>query len=361
MSKQNMSTLTGPKSADKADFSLIDESFLKSRIYTIRGIKVMVDSDLAEIYGYTTKAFNRQVKNNIEKFEDDFRFQLTKEEYYEVLRCKKCTLESPDATNPQNTLRSKFLTLEQGKYSKFLPFAFTEQGIYMLMTVLKGERATAQSRALIRLFKQMKDYIVAENMQLLGAESNPHISSCMLQNTREIAEIRGELAETRTDVFAMKSDLQKVMENFIDPSTFKHFLILNGQKLEADVAYTQIYGMAKKSVVVIDNYVDVKTLDLLRSVAKNVSIAIFSDQYGKTRLTESMLADFRTARPDVVLKDPISAGNVFHDRYILLDFGSKTEKVFHCGASSKDAGNKITTIVQLEDTSVYHAVFAGLL
>ena len=361
MSNQNMSTLTGPKSAEKADFSLIDENFLKSRIYIVRGIKVMVDSDLAEIYGYTTKAFNRQVKNNIEKFEDDFRFQLTKEEYYEVLRCKKCTLESPDATNPQNTLRSKFLTLEQGKYSKFLPFAFTEQGIYMLMTVLKGERATAQSRALIRLFKQMKDYIVAENMQLLGAESNPHISSCMLQNTREIAEIRGELAETRTDVFAMKSDLQKVMENFIDPSTFKHFLILNGQKLEADVAYTQIYGMAKKSVVVIDNYVDVKTLDLLRSVAKNVSIAIFSDQYGKTRLTESMLADFRTARPDVVLKDPISAGNVFHDRYILLDFGSKTEKVFHCGASSKDAGNKITTIVQLEDTSVYHAVFAGLL
>ena len=92
-----------------ADFSLIDENLLKSRIYTIRGIKVMVDSDLAEIYGYTTKAFNRQVKNNIEKFEDDFRFQLTKEEYYEVLRCKKCTLESPDATNPQNTLRSKFV------------------------------------------------------------------------------------------------------------------------------------------------------------------------------------------------------------------------------------------------------------
>ena len=336
MSKQNVSTLTGPKSAEKADFSLIDESFLKSRIYTIRGIKVMVDSDLAEIYGYTTKAFNRQVKNNIEKFEDDFRFQL-------------------------NTLRSKFLTLEQGKYSKFLPFAFTEQGIYMLMTVLKGERATAQSRALIRLFKQMKDYIVAENMQLLGAKCDPHISSYMIQNTREIAEIRGELAETRTDVFAMKSDLQKVMENFIDPSMFKHFLILNGQKLEADVAYAQIYGMAKKSVVIIDNYVDVKTLDLLRNVAKGVVVTIFSDQYGRTRLTENMLADFRAARPDVVLEGPKSVGGVFHDRYILLDFGSKTEKVFHCGASSKDAGNKITTIVQLEDTSVYHAVFAGLL
>ena len=87
----------------------------------------------------------------------------------------------------------------------------------------------------------------------------------------------------------MNIDLQKVMENFIDPLTFKQFLILNGQKLEADVAYTHIYGMAKKSVVVIDNYLDVKTLDLLRAVAKNVSIRIFSDQYGRTALTECML------------------------------------------------------------------------
>jgi hypothetical protein len=242
-----------------------------------------------------------------------------------------------------------------------MPFAFTEQGIYMLMTVLKGEQAIAQSKALIRLFKQMKDYIVSENMQLLNVGNSPQISSYMVQNTREIAEIRGELAETRTDVFAMKSDLQKVMENFIDPSMFKHFLILNGQKLEADVAYAQIYGMAKKSVVIIDNYVDVKTLDLLRNVAKGIVITIFSDQYGRTRLTENMLADFRAARPDVVLEDPKTAGNIFHDRYILLDFGSKNEKIFHCGASSKDAGNKITSIVQLDDVSIYHAVFENLL
>ena len=349
MSKQNMSTFTASKSAGKADFSLIDENFLKSRIYMIRGIKVMLDSDLAEIYGYDKKVFNQQVKNSIEKFDDDFRFQLDRHE-----------IENLISSYPASDLMSKFLTSSWGGLRK-MPFAFTEQGIYMLMTVLKGERAIAQSKALIRLFKQMKDYIVAENMQLLGAKCNPHISSYMVQNTREIAEIRGELAETRTDVSAMKSDLQKVMENFIDPSTLKHFLILNGQKLEADVAYAQIYGMAKKSVVIVDNYVDVKTLDLLKSVAKNVSIAIISDQYGKTRLTENMLADFRVARPDVVLKKTISAGNVFHDRYILLDFGSKTEKVFHCGASSKDAGNKITTIVQLEDASVYHAVFAGLL
>ena len=349
MSKQKAPALTASKAVGKNDFSLIDENFLKSRIYTIRGLKVMLGSDLAEIYGYDKKVFNQQVKNNIEKFDDDFRFQLDRNELANLI-----------SLHPTSDLKSKFLTSSWGGLRK-MPFAFTEQGIYMLMTVLKGEQAIAQSKALIRLFKQMKDYIVSENMLLLNVGNNPQISSYMVQNTREIAEIRGELAETRTDVFAMKSDLQKVMENFIDPSMFKHFLILNGQKLEADVAYAQIYGMAKKSVVIIDNYVDVKTLDLLRNVAKGVVVTIFSDQYGRTRLTENMLADFRAARPDVVLEDPKTAGNIFHDRYILLDFGSKNEKIFHCGASSKDAGNKITSIVQLDDVSVYHAVFENLL
>ena len=125
------------------------------------------------------------------------------------------------------------MTLKQGKYTKYLPFAFTERGIYMLMTVLKGERATAQSKALIRLFKQMKDYIVAENRSLLGTDGIAQIASHTVQNTKDIAEIRDGLAQTREDVSVMKSDLQKVMENFIDPSTFKHFLILNGRKLEA--------------------------------------------------------------------------------------------------------------------------------
>lgn len=137
-----------------AEFPLIDETLLKSRIYTIRGVKVMLDADLAEIYGYSTKVFNQQVKNNIEKFDEDFRFQL-------------------NDTEISILSRSKILTSMQVKGVKggrsYKPFAFTEQGIYMLMTVLKGERATAQSKALIRLFKQMKDCIV-ENQQLIGVD-----------------------------------------------------------------------------------------------------------------------------------------------------------------------------------------------
>ena len=314
-------------SKDKQDFSLINENLLKSRIYTIRGVKVMLDADLAEIYGYSTKRFNEQVKCNIERFDADFRFQLTREEYLLILRSEKPTLE-------------------QGKYAKYLPYAFTEQGVYMLMTVLRGDLAILQSKAIIRLFKQMKDYIIEENRNLLGYDELARVAVQTERNTKDIAVI--------------KSDLQKVMENFVDPSTFKHFLILNGQRLEADVAYTQIYGMAKKSVMIVDNYVDIKTLDLLRCVAKSVRITIVSDQYGRTRLTDSMLTDFKAARPDVVLDDVVSAGNMFHDRYIYLDYGTPDEKLFHCGASSKDAGNKITTIMQVECSGIYHALIGSL-
>ncbi len=327
------------KKLKKPEFSLIDEDLLKSRIYTIRGVKVMLDADLAEIYGYSTGAFNQQVKNNIEKFDDDFRFQITQTEF--------------------SGLISKFLISNRGGTRK-MPYAFTEQGIYMLMTVLKGEQATAQSKALIRLFKQMKDYITAENAPDVSA-GMVALATQTSQNTRDIAEIATDVRTLSNKVERNESFLQKVMANLVDPNTFKHFLILNGQRLEADVAYTQIYGMAKKSVLIVDDYLDVKTLDLLRCVAKGVSVKIFSEQYGRTRLTESMLADFRAARPDVELDDVRTTGNMFHDRYIYLDFGTDTEKLFHCGASSKDAGNKITTIMQLEDIVVYRPLFERLL
>ena len=332
----------------KPEFSLIDENMLKSRIYTIRGLKVMLDADLAEIYGYSTKVFNQQVKNNIEKFDEDFRFQLNSEEY-ENLRSKILTssvgnfLKNGNFESNDN-LRSKKSTSSWGG-ARYAPYAFTEQGIYMLMTVLKGERATVQSKALIRLFKQMKDYIVAENRNLLGYDGIAQIAVQTERNTKDIAVIQ--------------SDLQKVMENFVDPSTFKHFLILNGQKLDADVAYTQIYGMAKKSITIIDDYVGVKTLDLLRGIARGVSVMIYSDENGYESLTEQIQKDFLKARPDIKF-DKKKTKEKFHDRYIFLDYGLRGEKLFHCGASSKDAGNKITTIMQIENTEIYHVLMEKL-
>ena len=123
---------------------------LKNKIYFIRGQQVMLDFDLAEIYGYSVKAFNQQVKNNIERFDDDFRFQLSDEEYA--------------------LLKSKFLTSKkEGRGGRqYNPYAFTEQGIYMLMTVLKGDLAVSQSKLLIRMFKEMKHFI--QNNELLFKE-----------------------------------------------------------------------------------------------------------------------------------------------------------------------------------------------
>lgn len=160
MKKDVAASAAGAVAPKKPEFSLIDEDLLKSRIYTIRGVKVMLDADLAEIYGYSTKDFNRQVKNNIERFAEDFRFQLTKREV-EELRSKKFTAIT-DA-NDAKDLRCKNCTANISTMSRSNPYVFTEQGIYMLMTVLKGDLAVQQSMALIRLFKQMKDYITAEN------------------------------------------------------------------------------------------------------------------------------------------------------------------------------------------------------
>ena len=118
---------------------IVDERSLRDKIYTIRGQQVMLDFDLAEIYGYSTSAFNQQVSRNIDRFDEDFMFQLTKDEYQILIS--------------QNVISS------WGGRRK-MPNAFTEQGIYMLMTVLKGELAIRQSKTLIRLFKSMKDYII---------------------------------------------------------------------------------------------------------------------------------------------------------------------------------------------------------
>ena len=204
---------------------------IESMIYEVRGQKVMLDFQIAKIYGYTTKAFNQQVKNNIDKFPERYRFQLSKCEVDWLVRSKIFT--------------SEFWATGKGGRG-YLPYAFTEQGIYMLMTVLKGDLATKQSIALIDAFKQMKDYIVENNG--LTINTNPYLES------------RFASIDKRFEVIEHKIDL--VMDNFIDESTYKHFIILEGEKLEADLAYQNIYAKAKTSIIVIDDYIDIKTLQM---------------------------------------------------------------------------------------------------
>ncbi len=154
------------------ELSIYDEDYLKSKIYIIRGVQVMIDADLADIYGYSTKRFNEQVKNNIERFDEDMRFQLTSNEY-DVLRSKIST-SKPETRGGR----------------QYLPYVFTEQGIYMLMTVLKGELAVDQSKKLIRLFKRMKDFIVQFDLTVVVkdfTESNIKNDYLLLTDRRNLS------------------------------------------------------------------------------------------------------------------------------------------------------------------------------
>lgn len=327
----------------------VNPQLFKSLIHEFRGTLVMLDSDLAAIYGYSTKDFNRQVKNNREKFAEDFMFQLTKEEADVILRCKNFT-----SSLVEKDSRSGY----GGR--RYCPYAFTEQGIYMLMTVLRGELATKQSIALIRLFKGMKDFIL-ENQPLLGQREYLQLSLQTTENIRDIVEIRSSLAKLDDKVAKMADDMGKVvtqselsdiMLDFSNPVVRRGWLILRGQPVESDLAYQQIYSAARKSVIVYDNYISLKTLVLMKNISAEVSVTVVTDNV-QGKLSKAELEDYTKEYPDVRLRF-LKDGGTFHDRYIVIDYCTPDEEIYHCGASSKDGGNKVMTIEPVSERAIYH-------
>lgn len=297
---------------------------IKNMIYTIRGQQVMLDSDLAMLYGYEVKQLNRQVKRNIERFPEDFMFQLEKEEI-EALWCQNGT------TRISKMIRSN-------------PYAFTEQGIYMLATVLKGEVAISQSIMIIRTFKEMRHYI-NENKQLMNNSNLLEISSTIIKHEQTIHEIEKSMA-TKGDIKEVKQDIQNIMNNFILNDRIKEFAFLKGEQFEADELFIKIYKEAKKSIYIIDDYVSIKTLSHLKHKNNNVDVIIFTkNKGGKDKLRKVEIDDFNKKYSKVELRD----NNESHDRYIFIDYGTENEKIYHCGASIKDAGKKACFINEIRD------------
>ena len=345
---KNENTKTGAK--PNMEVTLIDERTIRDKIYEVRGVKVMLDFELAEIYGYSTKNFNRQVKNNLAKFEgEDFMFQLTTEEL-KNLRCKKFT--------------------SSWGGSRYLPFAFTESGIYMLITVLKGELAIQQSRALIRTFRAMKDYII-ENQDLVGRHEFTQLQLVVSKNKdvelrsrkklNEIDEQLKSVVDNMSNV-VMRSELSPFLLDIGKPAEKHEFLILNGEPAKANETYINLYSEAKKSVFIIDNYISIKTLRLLQDVQQGVTVTIFSDNTGN-KLHASDVTDFQTEFPEISITF-LSVGNIIHDRYIVLDFDTEQERIYHCGASSKDAGKKMTSITEYREDAIknlFHDIVKQLL
>ena len=318
---------------------IVDESALKNKIYTIRGQQVMLDYDLAEIYGYTTKAFNQQVKNNLDKFDYDFRFQLTREELDELVR-------SNFLTSPTRQMFSG-----QSGGTRYLPWCFTESGIYMLMTVLHGELAAYQSKVLIRLFRTTKDYII-ENQPYLTQKNYYELVDKVEKNTQRIDVIQ--------DTMVTKADLSDIMKLFDQNTSNEEILILDGKPFKADEAYQKIYRNAKSKITIIDDYIGTKTLHHLAHSKKTVKITIISDNTARPRLTRTEYNDFVAENPgrSITLLQSMHRA---HDRYIVLDEGTINMKVYHCGASSKDAGKRITTITRIIDIDDYKATIKTMM
>lgn len=308
-----------------------DKERMKTKIYEIRGIRVMLDADIASYFGVETKALNRAMKRNIKRFPEHFCFQLTKEE---------CS-------------RFQIGTLNGGRGSniKYLPFAYSEQGVAMLTSTLHTDRAIEASILIMEAFVEMSHYL-RQNAQLL-----PYQEIQRLENRQLKLEAKVEGIEER---MITRDDLSTLMKLFEQGITSEEVLILDGQPFKADVAYQKIYGTAKKKITIVDDYLGVKTLQHLAAAKSTVSVMIISDNKGRHPLRLSEFNDFLTDYPGRNITF-VQSMNQSHDRYIVLDQGTKDMKVYHCGASSKDAGHRITTITRIMGIDDYKQTIANML
>ena len=272
---------------------------IENKILVIRGQQVMLDRDLAEIYGYETKNFNRQVRNNIDKFDEDFMFQLTKDEEDIILRCKNFT--------------------SSWGGTRYKPYAFTEQGIYMLMTVLKGDLAVRQSKALIRLFKKMKQYF-ADNAGIL----------------QRIDTLEHHKIETDIKIDSLFSlmDKYKIKD--------KQDIFFQGQIYDAYSTFQRLIQKAKKEIILIDNYIDLTVLDRLTQKNVGVDVTIFTRT--DTPIKQLDIDKFSTQYPTLTIKYT----STMHDRFMILD----NTEIYHIGASIKDLGKKCFGFTHLEDAAI---------
>ena len=228
------------KKKDEIAVIEINEEFMKQKLYEFRGCKVLLDADLAEVYGYELKAFNHQVKRNIERFQNDMMFQLSDDEV--------------------EYLRSQFVTANISSKSRSNPYVFTEQGVYMLMTVLKGELAVRQSIALVRTFKKMKDYIL-ENRDLIGQREMLQLSIETANNRIEINKINSDMISLEKQIsdvaeglkeVVTKSELADMMNSFVSDDDERVFLSGASSK-DAGARITSIvedYGVSKYAPVI---------------------------------------------------------------------------------------------------------------
>lgn len=310
---ETMTNCHGLKQTQAATVESV-QSDIRNSIYVIRNQQVMIDSDLAILYQVETGALNRAVKRNINRFPEDFRFQLTAEEY-ENLKCQ-----------------IGISSLDENGYGgrRTLPYVFTEQGISMLASVLHSEMAVNVSIGIMRAFVEMRRFI-ANNTLLFERISNVELKQLEYQK--------------QTD-----EKLEQIFEYISEHEEASQKVFFDGQIYDAFSLIVSLIQKAEKEITLIDGYVDVGTLNLLSKKKENVYVTIYTQK--QTRLTATDVENFNAQYPTLKVKYT----KVFHDRFLILD----RETAYHIGASLKDAGKKCFGINLIQDAGIIKDIFQRL-
>ena len=276
----------------------VDNKEIQNMIYTFRGKQVMIDRDLAYLYNVETKVLNQAVKRNLNRFPEHFRFQLTESEY-ENLRSQIVT------STKDNTHGGR----------RYMPYVFTEQGIAMLSAVLKSDIAVEVSIKIMNSFVEMRNFV--------------------LSNREMFARLdRLELRQLETD-----KKLEEVFNYIATNTEVKQNIFFDGQIYDAFSFIVGLVKKAKEEIILIDNYVDVNTLNILCKKNQCVNVSIMTS--GNGSLSTKDITKFNAQYPTLSVKTTTD----FHDRFLIID---KAE-VYHIGASIKDAGKKSFGITKIED------------
>ena len=290
---------------------------IEERIFCIRGVQVMIDKDLADFYGVETKALNQAVKRNIGRFPERYRFQLTKEEqlYYNSLRSQFVTL---------NNLKSQIATSSlRGKHSKYNSYAFTEQGVSMLASVLKSETAVQTSIKIIDAFVAMRHFM-QKNAKLFV----------------EIDNIKQHLIQTDVHLTENDKKIERVLTLLEkNHEVDKQRLFFDGQIYDAFSFMVSLVQKAKKEIFLIDNYAGIGTLDVLSKKKENVDVQLFTSK--KAKITQYDIEKFNSQYPTITL----NYTETFHDRFLIID----SSTAYSIGSSVKDAGKRCFAVTQINE------------
>lgn len=295
---------------------------IKSLIYVVRGQQVMLDRDLAELYGVENKRLNENVKRNANRFPEEFCFQLTAEEN-ENLKSQFATSSSDVGTH--------------GGRRK-LPYVFTEQGIAMLSAVLRSDTAVAVSIQIMNAFVEMRRFLAS--------------NAAMFEQVRSIElhqlELRREVEDNRRDSDEKFERLFGLLEAHEEPS---QYIFFGGQMYDAFEFLADLVGRAEREIVLVDGYVDLGTLNILKKKRKGVAVTVWAKKKGD-KLTDGDIVTFKAQYKPFELKHT----EAFHDRYLILD-----GKIgYHIGASIKDAGKKCFGINLMQDEAMVESVLEKL-